>query len=214
MAEQFLRGFAISLEKLYGLVGCRRPAIQRRALAAEEIVEELDELLSEWGEQLTVKQTLEELVAGKLDRAHAYEYRRMLELLGELVGRSLEPVEVTLPGRGWHALDRTFPALGLARLGKLWCRDNLPFPWRRAVASSRVDWPIATVVRAKELPPLLEELRAFDPTRLVSAPLPARLGGAEAREDVLSLLAGLTSWVRACSRGAGKDLLLLLDGQQ
>jgi hypothetical protein len=214
MAEQFLRGFALSLDKLHDLVGCKRAAILRRALAAEEIVEELDELLSEWGEGLTTRQTLEELCEGKLDRGHAYEYRRMLELLAELVGRPLEPVEVTLPGRGWHALDQVFPRLGLARVGKLWGRDNLPFPWRRAHARSRVDWPIATAVRAKDLPPLLEELRAFDPKTLLAAKLPARLGGDAASEDVLSLLAGLTSWVRTCSRGAGKDLLLLLDGQQ
>ncbi len=214
MAEQFLRGFAISLEKLYALVGSKRPAILRRALAAEEIVEELDELLSEWGEQLTVRQSLEEIVAGALDRGHAYEYRRMLELLAELVGRALEPVEVTLPGRGWQELGAALGGLGLRRLARLWSKDNLPFPWRRASSTSAVAWPIATVVRAGDLAPLLEELRAFDPKQLVGASLPARLGGAEASADLLSLLAGVTSWLRACSRGAGKDLLLLLDGQQ
>jgi len=214
MAEQFLRGFAISLEKLYAMVGCKRPAILRRVLAAEELVEELDDLLSEWGEALSVKQTLEELVAGKLDREHAYEYRRMLELLAEVVGRPLEPVEVTLPGRGWQALAETLPRLGLPRLGRTWYLDNFPFPWRRASTRSAVRWPIATLIQARALPPLLEELRAFDPKALLLTPLPQALGGEAASPDLLSLLAALASWARSTSRSPGKDLLLLLDGQQ
>ena len=67
----------------------------------------------------------------------------------------------------------------------------------------------------RELPAaVLEELRAFDPKTLLGAKLPEQLGGQESVPEVLSLLAGLTSWVRTTSRSAGKDLLLLLDGQQ
>jgi len=224
MAEQFLVAFAVDHGQLRRVVGSADAALSRRALARRTKVGELNELFEEYG--FSVREALDQVLSGKLETGRAGEYRRLLELLGPLLGRAIAPREIVLPGRGWHEIGPWMPRWGLPRLARVWGRQDL-FPWKRrprlgaasAAGASRrgvqrlreenaLLWPVARFIPASELPALTAELKGFSRARVVQ--MPERQAGLE--EEVLHLARGLAAWVRR-ARALETDLIVLHDGQ-
>jgi len=219
MSEQFVTAYMVSIESLYGLVGCKQPSVIEKTLA-QEAVDEVGDLLEDGDESL--EETLQELVTGRMRREHAYGYRRLLELFLPLVGKALEPQGVTLPGRGWQELGAALPAWGLPALAEAWCPGRFHFPWRRRSSKVSVDWPVVMAIDSPTVSTLARELKAFDPFGFgdlmgmpempVLPPLPERLEGCG--YEALFLVAKVREWMTRAARSRGKDVVILLDGQQ
>jgi hypothetical protein len=221
MAEQFIKAYAIREEALYGLVGSKdRRAAKRVSEAAEE--SDLGELMEE--ADLEVDEVVEQIVAGRLRRENAYGYRRLLEAVAAVLGRTLRPDEVVMPGRGWQELGPAWRGWGQKQLAASWGGSwsgnrELPWPWKRG---PQVDWPVAILVPRRRLKDLRAELTTFATRVVLDRGVPAaidRFGDEEAwpldelAGEVAHVHQGLLAWVDAAVK-ARRDLLLLHDGQQ
>jgi hypothetical protein len=216
MAEQFLKGYGVDIAELQSVVGSHDEDILKKTKRRRNLYEEVGELLEEWGDGLSVETVLGEIINAKLVPRHAYEYRRVLQLVAETIaGGSLKPDEITLPGRGWHELGPALSHWKLKRLGAKF-KDMTPWPWPRIVKGA---WPVALVIKRSELKAYEEELAAFDPKLIGTKGVPKgvdRFDQWEAEDlsaEVKQLIAGLRKWV-AKAAAQKTDLLVWIDGQQ
>jgi hypothetical protein len=210
MAEQFLVAWAVDHDELFEVVGSKDAAFAKKVLAKRSKVEELDELFEEY--DTNVREVLGELVAGSLKVARAGEYRRLLELLGGTVGKSVGS-EIVLPGRGWQdaPIIAWMKKAGLPKLAGVWSTLS-PFPWKTMPkapknAPATFEWPKARFVAKKEHSALAKELAAFDAKKAPA--LPKRQEGLE--EEAAFLVKGFGGWLK---KAKGTDLVVLHDGQQ
>ena len=212
MAEQFLRAWKVDAEVLLGVVGSGDNTVLRKSLSARDAVQQVDELLEEWGsEPLDSKQALTQILDGKLDPSRAYEYRRVLELLAPALGRQLkQPPEIVLPGRGWQDLKATWKKWGLPNLGRNW-GDGLPFPWRKSTQETAVGWPVAMLWSAEVAGAVRGDIDAFDESRVEEGELTLPPRHEDLEDQARHLLENLGKWL---AKSKGSSVLLFLDGQQ
>lgn len=228
MSERFVLGFTLAPGALDALVGSRRPlraVLSKAPRAVRQGIEEQFEYDS--GGELTPAAIVQEILSGELDREHAYEYARVVELLASAVGKPLGTIEVvlsySLPNDSAGRWNPVLKQLGLPALAKAWAAPNLRFPWAKRVREKGLkrvlpDWPFRTVLDTKALSTLSREL---------ASPWRARLDalGAkwlvdrhdewleELRAELGAGLATLARWVKA-ARGKRQELLLIMDGDQ
>lgn len=220
MSEQFIKGYAVDVSALAVLVGSKDGKLLGRMKRRRGLFDEIGELLEEWGESLSVEQVVDEIVAGKLAPKHAYEYRRVLQLVAQTIGAALRPNEVVLPGRGWHELGPAWSHWGLSAWAKKWTSPT-PWPWPEKPKGGRVNWPVALLVHRSEIAALDRELKTFDPSVILERGVPRtvdRFGTGEWDVEDLSielehLSTGLAKWL-AGARAKSSDLLVWIDGQQ
>lgn len=220
MAERYVRGYAVPHQGLSSLVGTRKlTGAECLARVDPDIVEEVSMTLDlDEGE---LRELLDEIFGGQLDRECAYEYLRMLELVLAARGFALDgEIDVVmtyyLPNDSFGRWNPVLRELGLTRLAALWAEPNLPFPWEKP---SGVDWPAVTGLAPDELNRLGAELggdwraalKALDPLKLVEPGRDADLP--DVRDELTRGLERLADWVvAACSRRTG--LVLWMDGDQ
>jgi hypothetical protein len=222
MAEQFLKGYAIDIEALYGVVGGNDVELARRALD-HELADEVGELVEEAG--LELKAIVGEIVAGQLQTEHAYGYRRVLELVAAVVGEPLDSWEAVMPGRGWQELGPAWTRWGQEALGAIWGgaasgNSALSWPWRSGDHSAR--WPIAIVVPRDATTKVLEELKRFEAAAVVERGVPGSIDRfsdpedwplADLADEIEQVVEVLRAFLGEAIAGA-TDLLLWHDGQQ
>jgi hypothetical protein len=212
MASQVLRAWAVDHEALFAVVGSKDESFIAKVLARKNEVEDLDEFFQE-DYDTTVEEILRELVCGDLDPRSAGEYRRVLEVVAPVVGKSAGP-EADVPGRGWQdeELAAWLELANLPRLAAVW-KVEAPFPWRtwpktpeRPIPAT-FDWPKARFIARSDHDALAKELAKFDIAKAPS--LPERQEGCEPDADYL--LQSFRGWLRDAK---GTDLVVLHDGQQ
>jgi hypothetical protein len=219
MAEQFVMGFAVEPSALERIVGSRDDGLVARVLA-HDLAGEVAGLIEESDGAVALPQVLAEIVQGRLDRSHAYCYRRALELLVRSIGSQLEPGEVTLPGRGWHEIGPAWQLWEQPTLAAIWDGDaKVGWPWRSG--APEVAWPIAALLSAPRRAALAAEIARFDVQTILKLGAPAtiaRFGDPEhwppaaLAEEIRGLVDALNRWLQALP--AGCDLLVWHDGQQ
>jgi hypothetical protein len=211
MASQILFGWAVDHEKLFAVVGSRDEAFVAKVLA-QDAVEEIDEFFQE-DYDTSVSDVLAELVAGKLDPRSAGEYRRLLEVIAPVVGKSAGP-EVEMPGRGWQdeEIAEWMKAAKLPKLASLWS-THAWFPWRTQPETperpipATWEWPKARFLPSRDHDALAAELATFDTKK--APPLPERQEGLEQEADFL--IQSIRGWLRDAR---GTDVVIIHDGQQ
>jgi hypothetical protein len=215
MAEQWLKGFAIDRCELDAVVGSNDDALIGRIVASAEDIAELIER----GER-TAESCAAELIRGALDPDNAYAYRRLLEAVAEVAGRSMESWEAVMPGRGWQDLGPAWAAWDQPAMAAIWGRAS-SWPWPAASSAPEVTWPIGTIADREEVASLREQLGRFDPGIVLRRGVPAsipRFGDPDHWPpiDLAVELRELVAVIRAMATDAGADaeLLLWLDGGQ
>jgi hypothetical protein len=212
MASQVLRAYAVDHEALFALVGSKDDGLVAKVLARKSEVEDLDEFFQE-DYDTTVEEIVRELVRGELDPRSAGEYRRVLEVVAPVIGKSAGP-EADLPGRGWQdeEIAAWLELAKLPRLAAVW-KEEAPYPWRKwpkkpePPIPATFDWPKARFIPKSVHETLANELAKF---QIAKAPsLPERQEGCE--EDADYLLQSFRGWLRDAK---GTDLVVLHDGQQ
>lgn len=235
MSEQFIKAYAVDAAALHGLTGSGDGDVLKRAKRKRNLFEEITDLLEEWGDSLTIEEVLLEITSGGVTPKHAYEYRRVLQIVAEVLGTPLKPDEITLPGRGWHELGPAFALWGLERLATLWMTL---FAWpafspaktktkakvkakSKAKAAGEVAWPRALLVERSSIAALEKELKSFDATRIAKRGVPKTVPRADewTREELTEILtpffATMITWLaKARPMKPRVDLLIWVDGQQ
>lgn len=220
MAERWVFGFRVDVPKLDEVVGSGRSASD---VIGSLITSEEDELLEEWGDDpITAEQAIAEITAATLDKNRGYEYRRVTGLIAESVGERFgDEIDVVctyyLPNDSHGRWNPVLDAIGLPKLAACWGTSNSPFPWKDGPIHT--DWPIATILEAKQVCALSAELDAFERTTLqeLSSELLVDDGDEDnAREVREELNAGLDTLASWCRQAMEKEwgLLLIMDGSQ
>jgi hypothetical protein len=225
VGEQFMRGFVLDVAALNAVVGSKDRKLVARVLK-HPTAEEVNDLIDERHTRLSLEAAMIEIVDGKLRAAHAYEYRRTLEIVAALLGESVAPAP-TLPGRGWQELGPAWSHWGLQRLGKIWGgaqsgNRELPWPWTSPRRDRAVRWPIAVIVLRRDVAAVLAEVKAFKAKTAALRGVPTGIARfSDAAYWPVEDLAGeaehaakaVAKWL---ARGAAtkRDVLILHDGQQ
>ncbi len=208
MAEQFIKAYNVSEENLYKVVGCNDESFIKKMKENEDLAEEIDELIRDvGGRDFGFDDAIKDIINSKLNAERSYEYIRTLEVILEVIGDPHEE-EVILAGRGWQDIGQMFSKWNLPILGNIWEIDQLSFPWKSEEKISLTDWPIAMILRKKNMNQLKQELKNFDSTLLKKYPLPERQNGLE--EEIELMIETILQWLSRTD----KDLILILDGQQ
>ena len=172
MASQILKIVAVNQNDLASVVGSKDAKFTRITLR-HRLADEIGEMIEEdTGEALA--DILDEIVAGRLDRDHAFEYRRALELVATIVGKPGRGA-IEFPGRGWQDLGPAWKQWGAPTVAKVWGggwsrNPDSPWPWKRG---SQVDWPVAYVIPRAHVPKVEAELASITIARVVKRGVPA-----------------------------------------
>ncbi|MFO0596673.1 MAG: hypothetical protein U0228_15255 [Myxococcaceae bacterium] len=147
MSERFVFVMSVPAGGLEGLVGSKLKASKVLAKAPRAFRAELADFFDEEGLG-DPAQLVQEILDGAPQKAHAYEYGRLVELLACALGKRLAVLEVVLtyglPKGGDGCWNRALKAIGLPLLARHWAADDLHFPFRAPVRRSVSDWPIRT----------------------------------------------------------------------
>jgi hypothetical protein len=225
MAERFVYGFRIQPDKFHGIVKSGVPASE---VIGSLIVDETDELLEEAcpDEPITTEEAIAAITSGALDEEHAYEYRRVTEVIAESIGERFgDEIDMIttyyLPNDSSGRWNPVLEKLGLNLLAAQWGETNTAFPWSDGEQNpTRVDWPTLTLLSADQVFALateLDEVLDSDAIARLPADVLHEYGkeeeAASAREELGTGLQKLRSW---CAQALAKDwgLLLIMDGSQ
>ena len=213
MAEQFLKAFAVDVRALDRVVGCKDEKLLAKILK-HDLAEEVAELIAE--NDFELEEILREIMFGKLDKKKPYTYRRALELVATVVGKTLSG-EVTLPGRGWQEIGPAWKHWGQKTLATFWggrCNKNPEYNWPFSKPS--VDWPIAWVIPRAKTAKLKKELRAFREKTAIARGVPKGIdrfseGERWPIQDLVREAMGVTKTMAKWCKNT--DVLVWHDGQ-
>jgi hypothetical protein len=214
-----ITGAVLAEHALDGIVGNGDRTLVERVLACGAAVKELDDWLLFLDPPTTTRELMEGVVGGTVETSRWIEYRRLIEVLAPVLGESVTPARMILPGLAVRTWGPVLHHWGMPTLGEAWSRPRVFFPFRENRASW--DWPKTIFVRPVEAIAALAELRAFDPR----APGLLRASGDPAVDDLLTqpgeplaepgsheleyLMDGLQRWLSAAG---DRGLLICLDG--
>jgi hypothetical protein len=240
VSERFVRGWKVSIPKLYGLVGAKRLA-PRAVLASkassgcrEDVVMTLGDGEEDEGTEIA-EAALAEILDGPLDRERRTdEYARVGELILNHAARPLGNTDDThivmqltyhVPNDSNARWNPILTALRLPKLARVWGAENLSFPWKRTGGHY---WPLWTVFAPGKLAGLATELKALTKQRVWALPADVLVDREEDLDDCRAeLWAGLSrlgKWIAiaqapekteriACGKTAN-SLVLVMDGDQ
>jgi hypothetical protein len=239
MSERFVRGWKVSIPKLYALVGAKR-LTARDVLASKanagcryDVVMTLGDGEEDEGRELA-ETALTEILVGPLDSERHTEYARVGELILNHTTRPLGNTDDThivmqmtyhVPNDSHARWTPILSALRLPKLASVWGAENLSFPSKRTGGHY---WPTWTVVAPGKLASLGVELKALTKQRVWALPPDILVDREEDLDDCRAeLWAGLQrlgKWIAiarapektervACGKTAN-SLVLVMDGDQ
>ncbi len=217
MASQILKIVAVNQNDLASVVGSKDAKFTRITLR-HRLADEIGEMIEEdTGEALA--DILDEIVAGRLDRDHAFEYRRALELVATIVGKPGRGA-IEFPGRGWQDLGPAWKQWGAPTVAKVWGggwsrNPDSPWPWKRG---SQVDWPVAYVIPRAHVPKVEAELASITIARVVKRGVPAGIARFSDEEhwpitEIARVIAPAARKLARWLHGVRSDVLVWHDGQ-
>ncbi len=227
MAERFVRGYAVSIERLFEYVGSDRSTGTLLGVLDQDIIEEVAETLET--DTLGLEALLQEILSRRLNADSAYGYLRVAELVLTHLAPPLEPdINIIdthyLPNDSRGRWNPVLEALGLPKLAARWGSSDFTFPWRRRPKGWRRSaegdddaWPSVTLVAPSQLTALRAELDTDWEKRLTSLPgehLAKKKDpyGDDRREELRQGLGTLRDWLDEGLEGRDLSLVLWMDG--
>ena len=229
MTERFVYGFAVSLDRLWDLVGSGLDADELLATVDREFI---DMFADEFAPPISLNGCARDVLTGRLVEDRAYPYARLVEPVLTLVAEPLGMIHMAytyyLPNDAFGRWNPVLETLGLRRLAALWATRNCAFPWPRG-RSPVVDWPCVTELAPAALVDVGAELARDWRTGLGMLADTALTDGGQdvaagARGELGGGLHQLTDWVeraaapwtsdRRCVGPTGNSLVLVMDGGQ
>jgi hypothetical protein len=227
MAERFVFGFVVSVDRLWELVGSRLDPGD----VLDGVSDEFIDMFEDEYKSLSLHGCAAEVLDDRLDAEHAYPYARLVEPLLTTVAEPVGMIHMAdtyyLPNDSFGRWNPVLHDLGLARLASLWGVGNCGFPWSRD-ATPRRDWPCITELPAPQLPALSAELAGDWRPRLAGLPDSVLAEDSSAvapsRTELEAGLDDLSDWIvramdlrtspRRCVARTGNSLILVTDGGQ
>ncbi len=244
VSERFVRGWKVSLAKLDALVGSNSLTAtyvfdsKANAACRMDLLMTLGEGKKAAGKKVALA-ALAEVLSGKLDADHAYDYARVTELLLNHATRPLgdaEDAQILLqlsyyvPNDSHGRWNPLFEACDLLKLSEAWAASNFRFPWTGANTpdAEKRPWPIWTVFEPSALAGLQAELKSVTEAKRRALPdssLARDPRWAEGcRRELGAGLGRLRGWVDAAQSNEPDDrlawtrrdnaLVLLMDGDR
>ncbi|MBL8909991.1 MAG: hypothetical protein JNM17_04715 [Archangium sp.] len=218
MSERFVFVMSVPVGGLEKLVGSKLKASKVLSKAPKAFRDELGDFFED--EELgDPAELLQEILDGKPNKDHAYEYGRLVEVVSCAIGKRLDVIEVVMtygmPKGGDGCWNRALKLIGLPLVAKHWGADNLFFPWTKDVRRSVSDWPIRTRWSPQLCKQLLGQLETNWPRVLAGLSPKVLADAAEYADDTREELErGLKRLTKCLTKAKNNELVLVMDGSQ
>jgi hypothetical protein len=224
MSERFVRGWKVSVQKLYELIGSRQVTASQVIDSSENAKCRQDVLMSlgqgdEAQGRTIAEKALTAVLDGQLEFDQSYKYARVMELLFNHVGLPLardyspsqrDPLDQILlqltyavPNESHGRWNPLLEECKLPKLAKAWAAPNFAFPWADADGPDKGawPWPLWTVYSSSALSELEDELKTLTKERMSAIPIAILSDDEESaeacREELWDGLRRLGIWINA-----------------